>query len=203
MTEPTPPVPTELLAGCRSAHARLDAALVGLTDEQARRPSRLPEWTVGHVLTHLARNADSVVRRLEGARRGEIVPQYEGGVEGRNAELEAGAARSPAELRSDVRDANARCDEACAAAAPETWGRPIIGLDGVEQPATFMAFSRWREVEVHHVDLGLGYEPRDWPDELVRYWLPSLLAGLSERAAAADLLAWTIGRGSPPELRPW
>ena len=31
-----------------------------------------------------------------------------------------------------------------------------------------LAFARWREVEVHRVDLGLGYEPEDWPAEYVR-----------------------------------
>ena len=47
-----------------------------MLDERARRrgeldvaaPSRLPDWTVGHVLTHLARNADSIVRVLAGQR---------------------------------------------------------------------------------------------------------------------------------------
>ncbi len=45
-----------------------------------RGPSLLPEWSDGHVLTHLARNADSVVRRMEGAARGELVDQYPGGL---------------------------------------------------------------------------------------------------------------------------
>jgi hypothetical protein len=54
------------------SHARLLAALAPLTDDGARRRSRLPGWTVGHVLTHLARNADSHLRMLEAARRGEI-----------------------------------------------------------------------------------------------------------------------------------
>ena len=40
---------------CRSAHRRLYAALESLDDETARRASLLPSWTVGHVLTHLAR----------------------------------------------------------------------------------------------------------------------------------------------------
>ena len=34
------------------------AAVRGLTDDAARAPSRLPGWTRGHVLTHLARNAE-------------------------------------------------------------------------------------------------------------------------------------------------
>jgi maleylpyruvate isomerase len=197
------PVPTIELAGCREAHRRLDEAIAALTDADVRRASRLPGWTVGHVLAHLARNADSVVRRLDGAARGEVLAQYVGGVDGRAAEIEAGAGRSAAELIADVRDASARCDEACAAVAPEVWDRPTIGLTGTEAPASFLAFARWREVETHHVDLGLGYEPDRWPDELVARWLPLQLASLPERTAPAALLAWTIGRGPAPELPDW
>ena len=36
----------------------------GLTDDQAREPSLLPGWSRGHVLTHLARNADAMVNLL-------------------------------------------------------------------------------------------------------------------------------------------
>ena len=197
------PVPTIELAGCAASHARLDAAIAGLTDDQARLPSRLPGWTVGHLLTHIARNADSVVRRLDAAARGEVVSQYEGGREGRAAEIEAGAHRSAAELIADVRDASACCDAACASVAAEVWDRPTIGLTGDEAPASFMAFSRWREVEVHHVDLGLGYEPTDWPADLVARWLPSLLEALPGRTEPAALLAWTIGRGPAPDLPDW
>jgi maleylpyruvate isomerase len=206
MAEPSEPltgVPATELAGCRASHARLDAALVGLTDEQARRPSRLPGWSVGHLLTHIARNADSVVRRLEGAERGEVVSQYEGGREGRAGAIEAGAHRSAAELVADVRSASAACDACCASVAPEVWGRPTIGLAGDESPATFLAFSRWREVEVHHVDLGLGYEPAEWPADLVAIWLPRLLDDLPDRTDPAGLLAWTIGRGAAPDLPDW
>ena len=43
-----------------------------LDDAAVREASLCPPWSRGHVLTHLARNADSVVRRLEGAMRDEI-----------------------------------------------------------------------------------------------------------------------------------
>ena len=41
-----------------------------LTDAGAREPSLLPGWTRGHVLTHLARNAEGGVRLLAWARTG-------------------------------------------------------------------------------------------------------------------------------------
>lgn len=196
-------VPEVELAGCREAHRRLDEAIAGLTDAQARQPCRLPGWTVGHLLTHLARNADSVVRRLEGAERGEIVDQYPGGFEGRAAEIEAGAHRPAAELLADVAASSARCDEVAARLAPEAWTRTTRAVGGAEAPASFLAFTRWREVEVHHVDLGLGYEPAHWPPGLVERWLPQLLEQLPGRTDPAGLLAWTIGRGPAPELPDW
>ena len=78
------------------AHAALIdhlAAMTGRPGASPSVPSLLPGWTRGHVLTHIARNADSFVRVLEAARQGEVVTQYEGGVAGRNAAIEAGATR--------------------------------------------------------------------------------------------------------------
>ncbi len=52
-----------------------------------------------------------------------------------------------------------------------------------------MPYFRWREVEIHHVDMGRGYEPEDWPEEYVRRELAALLATvparLGERRAAS------------------
>ena len=78
---------------------------------------------MGHLLTHLARNADSVVRRLEGAARGEVLDQYEGGLSGRAADIEAGAGRPAAELVSDVRSTAAAVERAMA-------GLPLAAWDG-------------------------------------------------------------------------
>ena len=53
--------------------------------------------------------------------------------------------------------------------------------------------SRWREVVVHHGDLGLG--PVPLPEDLVAAWLPRELPRLAERTDPEALLAWIIGRG--------
>ena len=71
-------------------------------DLDASAPSLLPGWTVGHVLTHLARNADSMVRVLDAAERGEVVERYPGGRSTRNAEIDAGFARPADEQMADV-----------------------------------------------------------------------------------------------------
>jgi maleylpyruvate isomerase len=197
------PVPSRDIEGLVDAHARLLATLDGLSDEQARQPSRLPGWTIGHLVTHLARNADCVTRRLAGAARGVVVDQYPGGPDGRAREIDEGASRPAAELVADLRESQARLEDQARALPDEAWERPTRNVEGVEQPAWQLPFARWREAEIHHVDLGLGYEPAEWPDALVTAFLPSVLATLPERCEPHALLAWALGRGEPPELAPW
>jgi hypothetical protein len=52
------------LAGARRAHRQLEHDIEGLSDDQARGPSRLPNWTMGHVLTHIARNYKTAILAL-------------------------------------------------------------------------------------------------------------------------------------------
>jgi maleylpyruvate isomerase len=195
--------PTEWIDGCASAHAALLADLEGLTDEQARQPSRLPGWSVGHVLSHIARNADSVVRRLEGAIRGEVLTQYAGGVEGRQADIEAGADRPAAELVADVRSSAAAVDQILATLPEPLWDARSITSRGKEEDSRAVVFSRWREVAVHHGDLGLTTEPIPLPSDLVAAWLPGELEVLPSRCDPAALLSWLLGRGPAPDLEAW
>jgi maleylpyruvate isomerase len=196
------------IAACRAAHGRLLATVAELDDEVARRPSRLPGWTVGHVLTHVARNADGHRRRVEGALRGEDLVRYPDGMDGRNADIEAGAGRPAGELAADVAESARLLEEAWDRAEAAGWPNgQFLGADTF--PVTGTPLRRLREVEVHHVDLGLGYEPADWPGEYVDWELPRLLARLPERldaAGARRVLAWLTGRGPAPadlELPPW
>jgi maleylpyruvate isomerase len=199
-----PVLPTELIEGVRAAHGRLHATLADVTDETVRLPSRLPGWTVGHVLTHLARNADSVVRRLTAAADGRTIEQYAGGDAGRAAEIEAGAGRPAAEQVADVLTADAAVDRLVTDLPAEVWARPVLRSgSGGTVPAERLLYSRWREVEVHHVDLDLRYTPTDWPAELVALMLPDLVRGLADRADPATLAAWALDRGPAPLLTSW
>jgi maleylpyruvate isomerase len=195
--------PTEWIAGCRAAHAALLADLDGLTEAQARQPSALPGWSVGHLLTHIARNADSVVRRLEGAARGEVLDQYVGGVEGRAAAIARGAGRPAGELVADVRQSAAAAEQVMARLPAAAWGAPSRPSRGVEEDGRAVVFSRWREVVVHHGDLELSALPVPLPPALVEAWLPQELAGLGTRTDPAALLWWILGRGPAPRLDPW
>ena len=196
-----------VLAGVRASQAALDAWLATLAPVDPATPSELPAWSVGHVLTHLARNADSHVRLLEGE------PQYPGGAEQRDADIAAGAGRPWSELLADVAGAQARLGAAWDAVTD--WQRPAHPSAGA-RPLDVFPFFRWREVEVHRADLGLGYTFADFPGDYVRWELATLtmryraskpigMTALPQPAATAPppvRLAWLMGRCEIPGLAP-
>jgi maleylpyruvate isomerase len=195
--------PTTEIDGVRAAHRKLAAALDDLSEDVIRTPSLLPGWSVAHVLAHLARNADSVVRRLQGAIDDVVVDQYVGGKAGRAAEIEQSAQVPVAELVGYVRRSADAVDRIVDQVPDHAWDRVSRAASGDEYPARYVVYSRWREVEIHLVDLGLGYQPDDWPDDLLARTLPGLLEDLPGRTDPRQLLAWITGRAGPPELADW
>lgn len=159
---------------------------------------------------NLESNPDRAIHlcRLSGALRGEDVPQYASGSEQRRREINDGAGRPAGEILADLAASAAQLEDAfahCAAGWPNGnfRGGAHYGVFGC--PA-----HRLREIEMHHVDLGLGYTPRDWPEEYVAWDLPELLSMVPERLASSgdrrQFMAWLAGRGpldAEATLRPW
>jgi maleylpyruvate isomerase len=173
--------PLGLTEDLEDATARLLRTAGGLTDATAA--SRLPGWTVGHVLTHIARNADGLTNLLTWARTSEVTPQY-ASVEARAADIDAGA---PRPLRDQLDDLTAACERFAAAAdamPPEAWTHLVQPTVGPEMPAAQVMWSRLREVEIHHVDLGAGYGPADWPAAFALRMVHVLVKDMSERSDA-------------------
>lgn len=142
------------LASVRDATERLLTALGKLDNASVTQSSRLPGWSRGHVLAHLARNADALVNVLEGR------PMYVSG-EARDADIERDAPRPLAAQLADVRESAARFQNA--SALPADWSRTVELRNGITDSASRVPFRRWAEVELHHVDLGIGYELEDLP----------------------------------------
>lgn len=170
------------LAALRASTATLLAGLDAeqWSDADVHAPSLLPGWRRGHVLTHLARNADGIVVTLEGGLRGEVLARYPAGPQGRAADIDAGADRTAAELLIDVRQSAERLDRAytAVAAAPGGWALATEK----QRPASAWLLARWQEVEIHHVDLRGAYTAERWPPLFVQTLLPRLMAGLGDRA---------------------
>ncbi|MFE5262857.1 maleylpyruvate isomerase family mycothiol-dependent enzyme [Streptomyces coelicoflavus] len=202
------------LASVRDATERLLTAVGKLDNASVTESSRLPGWSRGHVLAHLARNADALVNVLEGR------PMYVSG-EARDADIERDAPRLLDAQLADVRESAARFQDV--GAAPADWSRTVELRNGVTDSASRVPFRRWAEVELHHVDLGVGYELEDLPAEFTeretdflaarftghpdvpptrltdgtRVWSTGREAGAPEVTVTgppADLLGWLAGR---------
>jgi maleylpyruvate isomerase len=223
-------IPEEYLLQLRSATANLIGAIGGLSDADVRAPSPLPGWTRGHVLTHLARNAEGGTRLLTWARTG--VPSYEyESVEARAAAIEQGAGRPAAVLIADVRSSADGFFAAADGMPEQAWQRTVRWTTGHETDAALIVPMRLGEVLVHHVDLDIGYRPQDWPTAFVSDYLDRVVDSatfsdhpeLAVRMEATDtgrvrkagevnpaapviagpeyaLLAWLLGRSDGGDL---
>ncbi|MEV5760638.1 maleylpyruvate isomerase family mycothiol-dependent enzyme [Streptomyces tendae] len=198
------------LASVRDATDRLLTAVGKLDNASVTESSRLPGWSRGHVLAHLARNADALVNVLEGR------PMYVSG-EARDADIERDAPRPLDAQLADVRESAARFQDA--GAAPADWSRTVELRNGVTDSASRVPFRRWAEVELHHVDLGIGYELEDLPAEFTERetdFLAARFAGhpeVSPTRLTDGTRAWRTGReadaaevtvtGPPADLLGW
>lgn len=204
------------VAGCAAAHQRLlallDAAIESATLVPSQ-PSLLPNWSVGHVLTHLARNADAIKNMLDGAAAGEERNMYPS-ADARDADIEAGSTRDAQALVDDVRKSCWGVESSWARLSADAWSRHGIAR-GNRMPVRLFPGLRWREVEVHTADLGIGFGPADWSAAFVAQDLATQLAEwsaqgqpLPEDVAGAQpwqQLAWFLGRdgGVSSPAPPW
>jgi maleylpyruvate isomerase len=178
-----------LLSEIIEATTRYLESLTVLTDEDCRRPSALPGWTRGHVVSHLSRNADALSNLMHWAQNGVETPMYPS-AEAREADIEAGAWGSAEELRED---------------AAASWGRFLQAANELHSarldvkvsrtpgshPFSVRNVGRMRrtEVEVHHADLLVGYGPQQWPRDFVAHLLDRRR---KELAADARSMTWRL-----------
>jgi maleylpyruvate isomerase len=199
-----------------AAHHRLLVDLDTLIDGDSlvpARPSRLPGWTVGHVLTHITQSGDGHARMFRGAAVGEVAAQYPDGLEGRNAAIEAGAVRPVAQQVAGLRASVGELERLWTISDFEGTG---IAAAGARVDIADLPFLRIREVAIHHVDLGIGFEFADLPEEYVRrelrwmemQWTARRPMGLTALPPPAlelpphERLAWLMGRREIDGLEP-
>ncbi|MDI3387371.1 maleylpyruvate isomerase family mycothiol-dependent enzyme [Streptomyces sp. B-S-A8] len=180
------------LATLREATDRVLTAVGKLDNAAIAAPSRLPGWTRGHVLAHLSRNADALVNVLAGR------PMYESAA-ARDGDIERGAPRPQPEQLADLRASADRFEQE--AAADADWSRTVELRNGVTESAARVPFRRLIEVELHHVDLDIGYELEDLSADFTAREITFLADRFSGNAAvpqiaitATDGGQWTTGR---------
>ncbi|MCT9076160.1 maleylpyruvate isomerase family mycothiol-dependent enzyme [Streptomyces fulvoviolaceus] len=204
----------------------LQRAVDTLPADAVTEPSALPGWTRGHLLTHLARNADALVNLLNWARTGIRTPMY-ASPDQRALDIEEGAGRPLAEQLADVRESAARFLEAAGALTVDDWSATVTSAQGREIPASEVLWLRAREVWIHLVDLRVGVDvdvlPPDFAWALVRDvagWMTPRIGAGAELVADGHgtavlgapapgvtvtgppyaLAAWLTGRGGTEKL---
>jgi maleylpyruvate isomerase len=207
----------QIASHARAAFERLMQTARAFDDAAIKAPSILPGWTRAHVLTHVARNADSHVRLLTAAQEGRIVEQYEGGAAGRADAIDDGAHRDTQTIIADVETTGTALFDLWDALPKDVWSRTVSTNNG-DKPAWETAWSRWRELEIHHVDLGAAFGPRDWPEAFVDALIDTAVETLFERLPPGTRVALSSGSwravagsgetrvnvdGMKPELLAW
>lgn len=184
-------------------------------------PSGLPGWSRGHVVAHLALNAEGLATALHGLVGDGPTPPMYASQDARDADIESLATAEHDELRARLLGGSTDFAEAFAALPADALTTTIERVPGGRTfPAGDSVLMRWREVEIHHADLDRGYSRQDWPST----FRSALLASAGQRAfpspfqvaptdlpdrvscggsggptvtgTAADLGWWLTGRGS-------
>ena len=200
---------------------RLVSTALALHDPDGEAPSLCEGWSRGHVLAHIARNADALTRVCDVALTGVPGTMYDA-VASRDADIERDAGRPLAEHVADLRESAQRLADRLAQLRPEHSEVRVERTPGGFPVAVgLVPFMRLREVVFHHVDLDAGYTFASTPAEVVSLFVrdavnrlahadapPSLRIRTSEgdehtvgdggtlvTGAGADVLAW-LARGS-------
>ncbi|MBI4940318.1 MAG: maleylpyruvate isomerase family mycothiol-dependent enzyme [Actinobacteria bacterium] len=164
-------------------------AVAGLDEAGFAAPSALPGWTRKHLVTHLAANAEALLRLLHWATTGERTPMYSS-PEQRNADIEAGAQRPGTDLARWFTTSAARLDEALTAMPADAWAAEVVTAQGRTVPASEIPWMRAREVLVHAVDLATGVTFADLPDAFLSALGDEIRA---KRAAAGEQVDGLVG----------
>ncbi|TLS48149.1 maleylpyruvate isomerase family mycothiol-dependent enzyme [Streptomyces montanus] len=196
---------------CRLAIDGLDATSYGA-------PSLLPGWTRGHVVAHLAGNAEAIGNLLHWARTGEPTPMYSS-PEQRGATIESGAALPGDRLTAWFEQSAQALVESMAALTEQQWQAEVVTAQGRTVPASETPWMRGREVMVHAVDLGTGVRFADLPEAFLAELRDDILAKRGRdvvpavHGSPAEVTAYLAGRpftgvttpdGAPAEpLAPW
>jgi maleylpyruvate isomerase len=202
-------------AGDGAAHLR--GLMTRMGDDAFAAPSILPGWTRAHVLSHVARNADAMINLLTWARTGVPTPAY-ASQEARDAAIEEGSRRSPAEIREDVVASSDRLAAVVRQMPKAAWSAHVKNVQGGEVPATEIPWMRAKEMWIHSVDLDVGASFADMPAPMLAELLTDAAASMARkpecpglRLVAPDGTEWAVGdqagavtvSGPAPELAAW
>lgn len=203
------------LVAVRRASAALHEVVDSLDDTAMHGSSRLAGWSRGHVVSHLARNADGLVNLLGWARTGIERPMYASHAD-READIEEGSHRLAQVQHEDLRAADERFMQAADTLSASDWEAEVTGRQGTPLPVSLVPWMRLTELLVHQVDLNLGMDfdtvvemAGEQAEPLVDYVVTrfSYRGEVPAMRLAIELPSggertWTVGSGEEPrEIR--
>lgn len=164
--------------------AQLVAAMRGLDAGTLGGASRLPGWSRLTIVCHLRYGASALMRMTADALVGRETSHYPGGrAAQRQVTLSPAPGEQPQDVLDDWADTAARLDALWGSLDGNQWSVTVTEpADNVDLgPVTLgrLALARLTEVDVHGVDLDIGFP--DWSDILVDVALPTRLALLATR----------------------
>ncbi len=146
--------------------------------------SALPGWTNGHVLAHIARNAEGIGRLLTWVRTGVPTPMYESAA-ARAADIERDAGRPFDVQLADIRATAADLDTSLAAVPDTAWHNEVRMVSGRVVPGPGVPWLRVKEVWLHALDIGA--EAADLPADVVAAVMHDVVSSFDARADAPAL----------------
>lgn len=159
----------------------------------------LPEWSRRHVISHVAFNAQALLRLVTWAATGVEKKMYES-ADARKAEIDEGAALPPAELRKLHQDSADALDAAWRELSDEAWNAQVRMATGPRFPASATIWLRTREVWIHAVDLDSGASFVDFPPNLIDHLLANVVSSWRARQAEENIPNFVLtpyDRGGP------
>lgn len=166
---------------------RLVDTAAAFANDAVLAPSLCEGWSRGHVLTHVARNADGMARVCRAILDDTGETMYAGD-DVRDADIAAGCRRSAADLAADVRDSADALAPLLARLTPEHDGTSAERTPGGREiMAEDVLFLRLRELVFHHVDLHAGFTFAHVAPELQKLLLENEVDNLSRSPAAPSV----------------
>jgi maleylpyruvate isomerase len=170
-------------------------------------PSLLPTWTRAHVVAHLALNSEGMARALRGV-LGEVEESgQESGVGTmydsdavRDADIAELAAAEHSEIRGRLLAGVTVLQEVISVVPTDRWQTRLERTPGGRSiRATSFLGMRWRELEIHHVDLAAGYTTSDWTPEFAEHLLDAMVRRVAAETIEIRPLdsarTWVLGGG--------
>lgn len=164
----------------------LDTA-ASLANDAVLAPSLCPGWSRGHVLSHVARNADGLAAVCRAVLDGTGETMYAGD-DVRDDDIAAGCRRSASDLADDVRESAQRLAPLLSRLGPEHEGLGAERTPGGRRiAAEDVRYLRLRELVYHHVDLHAGFTFEQVAPDVLALFLDATFANLSEHALSPGL----------------